>query len=227
MRILAIEDESKVANSIKEGLDSQGFNVDIAYDGYTGERLFLANNYDLVLLDVIVPGINGIAFCKKLKHVKPGTPILILSALGTTDDKVMGLEAGADDYMTKPFELRELVARLKTLTKRNHLSEGEQFLEVCDLRLDTNRKIALRGGKTIMLTAKEYLLLELLMENKGRIVTRLDIAERVWSLNFDTGTNVVEVYINILRKKIDRGFDKKLIRTRVGMGYIMDDESDE
>lgn len=223
MKLLAIEDEQKVASFLKEGLNAQGFEVDLAYDSYTGERLFSTNSYDLILLDIIMPGMNGVEFCKKLKQQKPTTPILILSALGTTDDKVTGLEAGADDYLTKPFEFKELVARVRALSKRVFWSDTPSILQVADLQLDLNRKIAIRGEKRINLTSREFSLLEYMVLNKGRVISRIDIAERVWNVAFDTGTNVVEVYINILRKKIDRDFPRKLIQTRVGMGYIIED----
>jgi two-component system, OmpR family, copper resistance phosphate regulon response regulator CusR len=226
MRILVIEDEQKVSSFIKSGLEQQQYEVEVAYDGYTGERLALNKDYDLILLDVIIPGINGVELCKKIKHLKQGTPILMLTALGTTDDKLSGFEAGADDYLVKPFEFRELLARIKVLTKRN-ISNTElvNMLKVADLQLDLIRKIAIRGGKEIELTAKEFMLLEYLMRNKGRVLSKPNIAEKVWDVTFDTGTNVVEVYMNIIRKKIDKDFPNKLIHTRIGMGYVMKEES--
>jgi DNA-binding response OmpR family regulator len=223
MRILVIEDEQKVAAFLKEGLEEQSYEVDLAYDSYTGEKLALSNDYNLVLLDVIIPGLNGVELCKKLKEVKSNVPILLLTALGTTDDKVTGFDAGADDYLVKPFEFKELLARIKSLTKRNYVTENTNFLQVADLKLDLNKKLALRGGKSISLTAKEFALLEFFMRNRSRVISRTDIAEKVWDLTFDTGTNVVEVYVNILRKKIDKDFPNKLIQTRIGLGYIMQD----
>jgi DNA-binding response OmpR family regulator len=225
MNILVVEDEQKVAAFIKNGLEEQGYNVDLAYDGYTGEKLTANKTYNLILLDVVIPLTNGIELCKKIKGTQPNTPILMLTALGTTDDKVAGFDAGADDYLVKPFEFKELVARIKALTKRSatkhQTPQRSAVLTVGDLELDLDRKIALRGGKTISLTAKEFLLLEYLMKNKGRVISRLDIAEHVWEVNFDTGTNVVEVYVNILRKKIDKDFATKLIHTRIGLGYVI------
>lgn len=225
MNILVVEDEQKVAAFIKNGLEEQGYAVDIAYDGYTGEKLALSRDYQLILLDVIIPVTNGVDLCKKIKDAKPEVPVMMLTALGTTDDKLSGFDSGADDYLVKPFEFKELVARIKALTKRSHTgkttSAVPNILTVGDLQLDTDRKVAIRGGKTIALTAKEFSLLEYLMKNKGRVVSRPDIAEHVWDVTFDTGTNVVEVYVNILRKKIDRDFPAKLIQTRIGLGYVI------
>ncbi|HYG04679.1 MAG TPA: response regulator transcription factor [Chryseosolibacter sp.] len=227
MQILVVEDEQKVAAFLKNGLEEQGYNVSLAYDGYGGEKLATSNPYDLIILDVIIPGINGLELCKKIKVLKPDMPILMLTALGTTDDKVTGFDSGADDYLVKPFEFKELVARIKALTKRKHAKAvGENapnILQVADLQLDLDKKIALRGNKTISLTAKEFSLLEYLMRNKGRVVSRPAIAEHVWDVTFDTGTNVVEVYVNILRKKVDKDFPNKLIHTRIGLGYMMND----
>lgn len=224
MNILVVEDEQKVAAFLKSGLAEQGYNIDLAYDGYTGEKLALGKDYSLVILDVIIPMVNGIELCRKLKTIKPEIPILMLTALGTTDDKVAGFDSGADDYLVKPFEFKELVARIKALTKRSLLQQtnnAPNILKVGDLELDIDRKVAIRDGKTISLTAKEFLLLEYLMRNKNRVVSRPDIAEHVWDVTFDTGTNVVEVYVNILRKKIDKDFPVKLIQTRIGLGYVM------
>jgi DNA-binding response OmpR family regulator len=226
MNILVVEDEQKVAAFLKNGLEEQGYHIDLAYDGYTGEKLALNNDYNLILLDVIIPITNGIELCKKIKGLKPDMPILMLTALGTTDDKLAGFDSGADDYLVKPFEFKELLARIKALTKRspnNQPYQAPNILRVADLQLDIDKKVAIRGGKTISLTAKEFSLLEYLMKNKGRVVSRPDIAEHVWDVTFDTGTNVVEVYVNILRKKIDKDFADKLIQTRIGLGYVIQD----
>jgi two-component system copper resistance phosphate regulon response regulator CusR len=227
MNILVVEDEQKVAAFLKNGLEEQGYHIDLAYDGYTGEKLALNNDYNLILLDVIIPITNGVELCKKIKGLKPDMPILMLTALGTTDDKLAGFDSGADDYLVKPFEFKELLARIKALTKRspnkNQPYQAPNILRVADLQLDVDKKVAIRGGKTISLTAKEFSLLEYLMKNKGRVVSRPDIAEHVWDVTFDTGTNVVEVYVNILRKKIDKDFTDKLIQTRIGLGYVIQD----
>lgn len=221
MKILVIEDEPKVVGFLKQGLEENGYEVDTAYDGMMGERLATKENYDIILLDVIIPHINGIELCKRIREKNDSVPILLLTALGTTDDKVIGFDAGADDYLVKPFEFRELLARIKSLTKRaGGVYQTSKSLKVGDLELDFNKKIAIRAGKKIELTAKEYALLEFLMRNKGIVVNRAEIAEKVWDITFDTGTNVVDVYVNILRKKIEKGYETKLIHTKIGMGYI-------
>lgn len=226
IKALVVEDEPKVSAFIKSGLEENGYFVDVAYDGQMGEKLAMSNIYSIIILDVIIPHINGLELCKKIKGSKPDVPILMLTALGTTDDKVIGFESGADDYLVKPFEFKELLARIKALTRRSFtVSEVSNKLKVGDLELDLNKKVAYRGGKTIELTAKEYSLLEYFIRNKGRVVSRVDISEKVWDINFDTGTNVVDVYVNILRKKIDKDFTQKLIHTKVGMGYMLTDES--
>ncbi len=225
LRVLVVEDEPKVSAFIKSGLEEHDCEVDVAYDGQMGEKLALANTYNIIILDIIIPYVNGLELCKKIKSIKSGVPIIMLTALGTTDDKVTGFESGADDYLVKPFEFKELLVRIKALTRRAFtVSEVANRLKVADLELDLNKKIAIRGGRTIELTAKEYSLLEYFIRNKGRVVSRVDISEKVWDINFDTGTNVVDVYVNILRKKIDKDFPHKLIQTKVGMGYMLTDE---
>jgi two-component system, OmpR family, copper resistance phosphate regulon response regulator CusR len=224
MKVLIVEDEPKVAHFLKKGLEEKGYKADIAYDGQTGEILALKNNYDIIILDLIMPVINGIELCKRIRLEKNEIPILMLTALSSTDDKITGFDAGADDYLVKPFEFKELLARLGALTKRYAPAQKtERNLILGDLVLDLEKKVARRGNRIIELTAKEYQLLDFLMRNKGRVVSRPEIAEKVWDINFDTGTNVVDVYINILRKKIDKDFDLKLIHTRIGMGYMMED----
>jgi two-component system, OmpR family, copper resistance phosphate regulon response regulator CusR len=225
MKILVVEDEPKVATFIKEGLENLHHEVDVAYDGQMGKKLALKNPYQVIILDIIIPFINGLELCKRIKQAKPDVPVLMLTALGTTDDKVTGFEAGADDYLVKPFEFRELVARINALSKRpGEAVSSANLLRAADLELDVNKKTARRGGKNIELTMKEYSLLEFFMLNKGKVLSRAEIAEKVWEITFDTGTNVVDVYVNILRKKIDRDFEAKLIHTRIGMGYIFKEE---
>jgi two-component system, OmpR family, copper resistance phosphate regulon response regulator CusR len=225
MKILVIEDEPKVSSFIKQGLEELDYEVDIAYDGNLGKNLALKNTYDLILLDIIIPYINGLELCKQIKEVKPQQPIIMLTALGSTDDKVTGFDAGADDYLVKPFEFKELIARIKSLVKRSTgIIENTNKLTVADLELDLDKKSAKRGDTTIELTAKEFSLLEYFMRNNGKVLSRSDIAEKVWDITFDTGTNVIDVYINILRNKIDKNFPDKLIHTRVGMGYIFNKE---
>lgn len=225
MRILVVEDEPKVATFIKNCLEEHEFTAEIAYDGQLAERMIMQYDYDMIILDIIIPHISGIELCKRIRASKPNLPILMLTALGTTEDKIIGFDAGADDYLVKPFEFRELLARIKAISKRStgKMLSGNKVI-VSDLELDLDKKIAIRGDKSISLTAKEFMLLEYLMRNSGRVVSRVDIADKVWEITFDTGTNVVDVYVNILRKKIDRDFPIKLIHTRIGMGYIFGEE---
>jgi DNA-binding response OmpR family regulator len=224
MKILIVEDEPKVASFIKKGLEESNYDAEIAYDGLSAFKLALQYQYNLFILDVIIPGISGLDLCKKLKIQYPDIPILMLTALGTTDDKLIGFDAGADDYMIKPFEFRELLARIRVLLKTaNKASDLSNKLIYGDLELDLNRKTVKRGTAQMELTAKEFSLIEFFMRNSGRVLSRNDIAEKVWNISFDSGTNVVDVYVNFLRKKIDKGFDKKLIHTKVGFGYIFGD----
>jgi two-component system copper resistance phosphate regulon response regulator CusR len=224
MKILIVEDEPKVASFIKKGLEENHFEADTAYDGLSAEKLARQYKYDLFILDLIIPGIGGLDLCRKIKMLNPNTPVLMLTALGTTDDKLAGFDAGADDYLVKPFEFRELLARVKVLLKKiNQPRETVNRLVADDLELDLDKKTARRGSTLIDLTAREFSLLEYFMRNSGRVLSRNDIAEKVWDLNFDFGTNIVDVYVNFLRKKIDKGFDKKLIHTKVGFGYIFGD----
>jgi DNA-binding response OmpR family regulator len=224
MKILIVEDEPKVASFIKKGLEENQFEAEIVYDGISAERISQIYKYDLYILDIIIPGISGLDLCRKLKKANSNTPVLMLSALGTTDDKIIGFESGANDYLVKPFEFRELLARVKVLLRMSNMSgPSEERLIAGDLVLDLIKKDAIRAGTHIDLTAKEFSLLEFFMRNRGRVVSRNDIAEKVWDANFDFGTNVVDVYVNFLRKKIDKGYDRKLIHTKVGFGYIFGD----
>jgi DNA-binding response OmpR family regulator len=225
MKILIVEDEPKVASFIKKGLEENHYDAEITYDGLSAEKLALLNNYNLFILDIIIPGISGIELCKKLKKINPNIPVLMLTALGTTDDKLIGFDAGANDYLVKPFEFRELLARVKVLLNTaNQSLNTVNNLVVGDLVLDLDKKVARRGDTFIDLTAKEFSLLEYFMRNNGRVLSRNDIAEKVWDVSFDFGTNVVDVYVNFLRKKIDKGFDNKLIHTKVGFGYIFGEQ---
>lgn len=222
MRILLVEDEPKVSAFISQGLRESGHDVDVAFDGILGKRMAENGDHDLIILDVIMPGMNGLELCKAIRQAGANVPILMLSALGTTEDKVLGLDCGADDYLVKPFEFKELTARLRSLSRRTQVSrEDKQKLFYADLELDLDRKEAVRQGVRVALTAKEFGLLEYLMRNADRVVSRAQISEHVWDINFDTGTNVVDVYVKLLRKKVDREFEPKLIQTRVGLGYIL------
>jgi DNA-binding response OmpR family regulator len=222
MKVLVIEDEPKVAAFLKQGLEEQAFDVTVAYDGFFGKKMAIDNYYDVIILDLLIPYINGLDLCKQLREEGLKAPILVLSALGSTDDKVLGLEAGADDYLNKPFEFRELIARLRALCNRyTDNLQDQKVLKLADLELDLYKKVVRRGGKSIDLTAKEFSLLEYLLRNKNRVISRVEISEKVWEVSFDTGTNIIDVYINFLRKKVDKNFGVKLIYTMVGMGYIM------
>lgn len=221
MNILLVEDEPKVAAFIKKGLEEQLNSVTMAYDGNSGYKLAMDLDYDLVIMDVILPGLNGFELCKEIRKYKKELPILMLSALGTVSDKVKGLENGADDYLTKPFHFDELLARIKALDRRRSNVFPDTIYEVDDLRMDCYRKTVTRAGNDIQLTVKEFTLLEVLMFNKNRVLSRVYIAESVWGINFNRGTNLIDVYINYLRVKIDKGYPKQLIQTVIGMGYVL------
>jgi len=220
MRILVIEDEKKVANFIKQGLKEEGYSVDVAYDGEEGYFLAKDNEYDVVILDLMLPKMDGITLCKKLRAEKITTPILMLTAKDSVKDKVTGLDSGANDYLTKPFSFEELFARIRVLLRKDQTATPTK-LQVDDLVLDLLTHKVSRANKEIPLTNKEYALLEYLMRNVGSIVTRTMISEHVWDINFDTFTNVIDVYVNYLRNKIDKGYKKKLIHTIRGRGYMI------
>ena len=219
MRILVIEDEKKVADFIKRGLKEEGYAVDVAYNGEEGHFLATTNEYDLIILDLMLPKLDGISLCRKLREEKVTMPIIMLTAKDTVRDKVIGLDSGADDYLTKPFAFEEFLARTRALLRKGKPQQGK--LKVADLELDLLSHKVIRAGKVIELTTKEYALLEYLMRNSGTIVTRAMLSEHVWDVNFDTFTNVIDVYINYLRNKIDQGFKKKLIQTIRGRGYLL------
>lgn len=223
MKILIIEDDQRVSELIKRGLEELQFAVDIAYDGEEGRKLALQADYDLIITDIVLPKINGIDLCKEIRQAKPNTPIIMLTALGTTDDKIEGFDAGADDYLVKPFDFRELHVRIRSLLKRNNINAGTNsyLLKYADLELNNHTKTVFRSGKEISLTPKEFKLLEYMMLNSERVLSRAEIAEKVWDTHFDTGTNFIDVYINYLRNKIDKNFDKKLIQTKSGMGFVL------
>lgn len=223
-RILLIEDEPKVASSIKNWLEDQQFIVEIAPDGAVGRHLALSQTYDLILLDLNLPYVDGYEVCRSIRERFLQVPVIILTALGGIDKKLAGFDLGADDYLVKPFDLRELLVRIRAQLKRTAPAQdqsGDEVLRVADLEVDTAFKTVSRAGQPIELTAKEYALLEYLMRKNGRVATRSEITEQVWDVNFDTGTNVVDVYINFLRRKVDRHFDPKLIHTKQGMGYYL------
>src|SRR5438477_6765390 len=220
MRILVVEDETKVASFIRRALEEESYAVDLCSEGVAGLERARAGAYDLVILDLMLPGLSGLEVLTTLRKERLLTPILILTARSEVDQKVKGLDAGADDYLTKPFAIEELLARARALLRRGP-SDHAQNLQVEDLILNPATREVTRGGQRIELTTKEYALLEYLMRNAGRVLTRPMIAEHVWNLDFDTFTNVIDVYVNYLRNKIDRGEDRKLLRTIRGSGYTL------
>ncbi|MCK8492649.1 MULTISPECIES: response regulator transcription factor [Spirosoma] len=227
MRVLIVEDEWEVASLIETGLEDCGFMADIAGDAKEAQQRLAENEYDIVVLDVNLPVISGFDLCRMIRNRFDTLPILMLTALGNTDSKLNGFDAGADDYLVKPFEFRELVARLRALTRRNSAQSTEAtVLRIADLEFNQQSKTVKRGNQKILLTARELTLLEFFLKNQNRALTRNEIIEQVWDLNFDTGTNVVDVYVNYLRKKIDKDFVPKLIHTISGIGYIMQASDD-
>lgn len=220
MRILLVEDDEKVARFILKGLQEEHYAVDVYYDGEEGLFWGDAQEYDALILDVMLPKMNGMEICRELRRRKVHTPVLMLTARDSLDDKVAGLDAGADDYLTKPFSFEELLARLRAMIRRSH-DYGGEVLQVDDLELNPSSRRVTRGGKEISLTGKEYALLEYLMRNAGTILTETRIVEHVWDMNYDPGANTLNVYIHHLRSKIDRGFEKSLIHTIRSRGYVL------
>jgi len=220
MRILVVEDEKKVADFVKKGLQEQGYAVDVAYNGADGFNLAIDGAHDLIILDIYLPGMDGIAILKNLREKKVKTPVLLLTVRATIEDKVLGLNSGADDYLTKPFAFEELLARVGALLRRV-TDTDTPIIRIADLAIDPARRVVTRGERRIDLTAKEFSLLEYLMRNAGRVLTRTMIIEHVWNYDFDSETNVVDVYVNYLRKKVDYGHETKLIHTIRGVGYTL------
>jgi len=222
MNLLLVEDEPSVVSVISRGLNDEGFTVSISPDGLIGKQMALENQFDLIILDIMLPGINGLELCKIIKEQKPNTPIIMLTALGTTENVVNGLDNGADDYIIKPFKFAELFARIRMLLRRYHgVVSQDQIISVADLQVNLSAKTVKRNQQEIVLTATEYRLIEYMAKNKSKILSRIDILENVWDIDFNLGTNVVDVYVNYLRKKIDKNADQKLIHTAVGLGYIL------
>lgn len=222
IKILLVEDEKKIAEALKKGLMEQQYHVETAFDGLIGKKLFETYSFDLVILDINLPGMNGYELCKEIRKRDERVPIVMLTALNATEDKIEGFDAGADDYIVKPFDFKELLVRIRALLKRIYQSGPTgNMLKVADLVMNLDSKEVTRSEKPISLTAKEFQLLEYLVRNKNRVVSRADIALNVWDIDFDTKTNVIDVYVNFLRKKLDKEFDSKLIHTQVGMGYIL------
>jgi two-component system copper resistance phosphate regulon response regulator CusR len=226
MRLLLIEDEKKVANFVARGLRAEHLAVDVAYDGQSGWEMLDLYPYDLVVLDLMLPGLGGSEILRRLRRANPTVPVLILTARDATSDKVENFEAGADDYLTKPFAFAELVVRIKALLRRGPINRSST-LRVANLELDRLTKQVRRGGKRIELTAKEHALLEYFMAHPGRVFSRTMIVEHVWDQSFEGATNIVDVYVQHLRSKVDDSFSKKLIRTVRGVGYMVTAEPDE
>lgn len=222
MKILLVEDEVKVAGFIKKGLESEFYSVDVAYDGREGLRIGLSNDYDLIILDIMLPFKDGVTLMKELRSEGVITPVLFLTAKDSIDSKIIGLDSGADDYLTKPFAFEEFLARVRALLRRQESVKSIK-LRAADLILDTQSHVVIRGGQEIKLTAKEYSILEFLLRNKNKVVSRTILTEHVYDLNFDTDTNVIDVFINKLRNKIDRGFEKPILNTIRGAGYTIND----
>ncbi len=223
MRILVVEDEKRLAEFIKNGLEEQKYSVDVAHDGENAEYLAMTNEYDLIVLDILLPKKNGWEVCESLRNAGIDIPILMLSALGEVSDKIRGLEKGADDYLTKPFVIAELVARVNALLRRSH-KVSQSVIKIHNIELDISARKVRRAGQEIQLTNKEFALLEYLILNKNKVITRTMISEHVWDIHFDAGSNVIDVIINFLRKKIETEGEEKIIQTIRGAGYMIKDE---
>jgi DNA-binding response OmpR family regulator len=223
-KILLVEDEQRIADTLRMGLAENGYKIEIAYDGKLGYKLFQSQPFHLVVLDINLPGIDGYELCKLIRSTNAEIPVIMLTALGALDDKIEGYDAGADDYIIKPFEFRELLMKIRVLLRRAGSQQPVgNILAAGDLQMNLDTREISRNGELINLTAKEFQLLEYLLRNKNRVVSRADIAINVWDIDFDTNTNIIDVYINYVRNKVDKPFDKKLIQTQVGMGYILKD----
>jgi two-component system, OmpR family, copper resistance phosphate regulon response regulator CusR len=226
-KILIVEDEQKIADTLKQGLSENGYHVEVAYNGDIGWKLFQAHPFNLVVLDINLPGLNGFELCRYIRASNVQIPIIMLTALNTLNDKIEGYDTGADDYIVKPFEFKELLLKIRVLLKRTldqNMPVGT-ILRIADLEMNLDSKEVKRGNVQINLTAKEFQLLEYLLRNKNRVVSRADIAINVWDIDFDTNTNVIDVYINYVRNKVDKPFEQKLIQTQVGMGYILKEKA--
>lgn len=220
MHILIIEDQLGLQEMVRMGLEENGFQVSVANNGIDGLNLLLKNEYSAAIVDLLLPGMHGLDICRQVRATGSLVPIIIVSALDSVEDRIAGLEVGADDYLPKPFHFNELMARLKALERRKVASYNVLVKDVDNLVVDFVNMTAVRAGKNLDLTKKEFRLLEFFLKNENRVVTKADIAKMVWDIDFDTGTNIVEVYVNYLRNKLDKGFDNKLIHTKFGVGYI-------
>jgi len=224
VHIIIIEDEQRLARVIKKQFELEGFKVDIANDGYVGKQMIETNTYSLIILDINIPVINGYDLCKEIRKSNKEIPIIMLTALGAPDNKVTGFDAGADDYVLKPFDFRELIARVNVFLRRSDKTPKTERLSIADLEMDLNTRTVTRSLKKIDLTAKEYALLNMFLSNQGKILSRDFIIDKVWGIDFDPGTNVIDVYVNYLRKKIDKDFYPKLIHTKFGFGFYCNEK---
>jgi len=225
INILIVEDEQRLADILKKQLEESGFNAEIAYDGYVGKQLVERNKYNLIILDINLPLINGYDLCKEIRKTNSNIPIIMLTAFGTPDNKIAGFNVGADDYIVKPFDFRELLARVNVFIRRSDSNVmNPEKIGIADLEMDLNTKTVTRASKKIELTAKESLLLETFLKNKDKLLTREFIIEQVWGIEFDPNTNIIDVYINYLRKKIDKDFEPKIIHTKFGFGFYCSDK---
>jgi two-component system, OmpR family, copper resistance phosphate regulon response regulator CusR len=224
MKILLVDDDQQLVSFVKLGLEDHDMQVTTVYDGKMAERIATTREFDVIVLDVMLPGINGFELCKRIRYHKVQTPILMLTSLDSTDDKVTGFDTGADDYLSKPFDFPELLVRIRALHRRSKNRIIDPLIHISDLEIDTIGKKVRRSGKEIQLTATEYKILELLSQHKGKVFERIEIAQEIWGFSFNTGTNVIDVHINALRKKVDRNFTPKLIQTVVGFGYVLSEK---
>jgi two-component system copper resistance phosphate regulon response regulator CusR len=224
MKLLLVEDDPRISSFVKIGLENNGFLVEVAYDSPVAEVMALSRKYDIMILDVVIPGISGFDLCKNIRNNNILTPILFLTSLDSLDDKLEGFNSGADDYLVKPFSFQELLARIKALNRRNREQMVKPVLKIADLEIDSISRKVIRNGREISLPATEYKILELLLENQEQVFDRSSIAEKIWGFSFNSGTNIIDVHINSIRKKIDKGFDIKLLHTKKGFGYVLTDK---
>ena len=224
MKLLLVEDDPKISAFVKIGLESNDFIVDLAYNSQEAEKLAFSKKYDIMILDIVIPGVSGFELCKIFRNNNITSPIILLTSLDSVEDKLEGFDCGADDYLVKPFSFQELLARIKALIRRSKAATVKPALRVADLEVDSIKKKVRRAGKEISLTAIEYKIIELLIENKEKVFDRIQIAEKIWGFSFNSGTNVIDVHITSLRKKIDKDFDLKLLHTRRGLGYVLSEK---
>ena len=224
MKLLLVEDDPKISAFVKIGLESNDFIVDLAYNSQEAEKLAFSKKYDIMILDIVIPGVSGFELCKIFRNNNITSPIILLTSLDSVEDKLEGFDCGADDYLVKPFSFQELLARIKALIRRSKAATVKPALRIADLEVDSIKKKVRRAGKEISLTAIEYKIIELLIENREKVFDRIQIAEKIWGFSFNSGTNVIDVHITSLRKKIDKDFDLKLLHTRRGLGYVLSEK---